>query len=124
VQSQRRRLGIPVLRDPLHRPWTPAEDARLGTGSPQDIARRLRRPLKGVYQRRYILRLPRYQRRPWTPAQDALLGTAPDSAIARHLNRAPHEAYLRRRKLGLPRYRGPRSVALPRRSFRWMPRRG
>jgi hypothetical protein len=123
VQSKRRKLGLPVLRDPLHRPWTPAEDALLGTAPPPDVARRLGRPLYGVRARWHKLGLPRYQRRPWAPAEDALLGAAPDSAIARHLGRAPHEVSQRRYKLGLPRYRGPRSVALPRRSFRRVPRR-
>ena len=56
-------------------------------------------------------------------AEDALLGAAPDSAIACHLGRPRYEVSQRRYKLGLPRYRGPRSVALPRRSFRRVPRR-
>lgn len=60
VRGMRHRLGLPPERH--RRPFTPAEDAHLGTASDPAVARRLGRDVGSVAQRRRLLGIPAYPR--------------------------------------------------------------
>jgi hypothetical protein len=100
-------------------PWTPAEDALLGTMPDQEVARRLNRTLTAVWLRRHCLNLPafgrRHKRRRWTAEMDALLGTRPDAAVAQQIGLSITEVFYRRQHLGIPAFcQGrPQKVRIP-----------
>lgn len=60
VRGMRQRLGLPAERS--RRPFTPAEDAELGTASDPSVARRLGRDVGSVAQRRRLLGISAYPR--------------------------------------------------------------
>jgi hypothetical protein len=93
-----------------NRPWTPEEDALLGTMFDAEVVARTGRQVRDVYARRRHLGIPAYRpnpgglSRPWTPEEDALLGTLDDLALAEKLDRPGAEVTRRRRGLGIPAY--------------------
>jgi predicted transcriptional regulator len=91
------------------RPFTPEEDALLGTATDREVAAKLDRDQKTIHARRKRLGIPAFvKRKPqdkavfWTPAKDKLLGTAPDSVVARRLRCKPEAVYYRRKRLRIP----------------------
>jgi hypothetical protein len=54
-----------------------------------EVARRIKRSVAAIIQRRELLHIlkPDPKLRNWTAAEDKLLGTRPDDEIAHHLNR-------------------------------------
>jgi hypothetical protein len=85
------------------RSWTPEEDELLRVLAPAEAARRTRRSLQAVYDRRHALGLPPARR--WTPAEDRLVRTLSAKEVARRTGRTPAAVYLRRRALGVARRR-------------------
>lgn len=59
VRGMRERMGL--LRGRPHRPFTPAEDAQLGTASDPEVARRLGRDVGTVAQRRRLRGIPAHR---------------------------------------------------------------
>ena len=107
---RRRGTQPPAMKGP---PWTPEEDALLGTMRDRDVADRIGRSEGAVADRRYVLdvspfvkRKPRGQMVTWTLAKDRLLGTVSDSALARRLRCSPVIVFKRRRRLRIPPFRG------------------
>jgi hypothetical protein len=107
VRHRRLALGLPPF-EPTHRPWTPEEDAMLGTDSDKNIAHRLgrhpglvsrRRAELGIPRKRDTLRQPRT--RPWAAEELSVLGTAPDADVGSKLGRSLNSVNEQRRKLGL-----------------------
>jgi len=84
VAHRRLRLGIPVCFA-RRQPWTPEEEALLGTAPDTAIAARLGRHLATVCIRRQKLGIPNACRKLWSPEEDKLLGTKPDEELARTL---------------------------------------
>lgn len=91
-------------------PWTPQEDALLGTMIDKKVARRLGRRPEAVAQRRRELGIPAFRARParahraWSAAEDALLGTMTDKDLAAQLGCSTAEVFNRRRKLNVAPY--------------------
>jgi len=89
------------------RPWSPEEDALLGTMPDDEVARRTRRNRTAVFLRRQNLGIPSWRasswkaRWHWTPEQDALLGTMPDAALAEKLGVPKKHVFFRRQRLGI-----------------------
>ena len=106
---KRRGTRPPAVDGP---PWTPAEDALLGTMNDKDVAARIGRSEPAVSDSRYVLGVaaftrpaPRGKQVTWTPAKDLLLGTMPDSNSARKLRCSPMVVFYRRKRLEIPAFR-------------------
>jgi hypothetical protein len=84
-------------------PWTPEEDALLGTMPDKKLARRLKRSYDAVAARRLHQGIPSCnpKRKLWRPEDDRVLGTRPDGQIALLLRRTVLSIRNRRRKLGV-----------------------
>src|SRR5687768_2330222 len=69
----------------MARRWTEKEERLLGTASDQVVARKIKRTVAAVRQRRMIrgIRL----RPPWRPEDDKIVGTRPDEQVAMLLKR-------------------------------------
>jgi hypothetical protein len=104
VRRQRLALNIPARiphrPHPPSRPWTAAELKLLGTMPDHLLARRLKRTVAAISNRRFHARI--VLRPQWTKAQDKLLGTLPDEELARRFNRTHMAVSIRRRRLGHP----------------------
>src|SRR5947208_13666108 len=90
VQTRRVLLRKPKP-DPKHSPWTPQEEALLGTAPDAQIAARIERQTATLATRRYKLHLPPapvVRADTWSAAEHALLGTAQDETVSRHLTPA------------------------------------
>jgi hypothetical protein len=70
-------------------PWTPDEDALLGTMPDRKLARRLGRTYNAVAARRLNKSIPycNPKRKSWRPQDDEVLGTRPDDQVALLLRR-------------------------------------
>ena len=87
-----------------HYRWRPEEVALLGTAPDHEIAKRLRRTMDAVQQKRTELGIPTFSRSPfrrWTAEEGALLGAAPDEEIAARIGRSLEAVRTRRRRLGI-----------------------
>src|SRR2546430_15911941 len=85
-------------------PWTRKEDQMLGRIPDAELARKLKRTLAAVAQRRSKRGIPKAnaQRHYWDRKQEALLGKLPDEKIARRLGRSLFSVKVRRIRLGIP----------------------
>jgi hypothetical protein len=90
---------------PQARPWTPAEDALLGTHFDRVVAKRLRRRAMTVYKRRRLLKIavfgPRGKAPPcrWGATELSMLGRYPDAKVARITGRSLQEVQAKRKEL-------------------------
>jgi hypothetical protein len=94
------------------RPFTPEEDAVLGTATDREIGARIGRDFQTVWRRRKLLGIPAFVKRgrhgtsvTWTPAKDRPLGTMPDTVLARRLRCSPHMVRWRRKRLKIAAFR-------------------
>jgi len=106
---KRRGTRPPAVKGP---PWTPEDDAVLGTMKDRDVGERIGRSESAVSDRRYVLgvaaftkRAPRGKSATWTPAKDRLLGTMADGDLARELRCSPMAVFYRRKRLKIPAFR-------------------
>ena len=82
---------------PNKRPWTPAEDALLGTHLDSVIARGLRRSLTAVFARRNLLNIPAFARPAnWGATELAMLGHYSDAELAKITGRTVAEVNAKR----------------------------
>jgi hypothetical protein len=107
--AQRRRGAYPPAAG---RPFTPEEDAILGTAKDREIAAKLERDIKTIHARRKRLGIPAFvKRKPqshpvaWTPAMDRKLGRMSDPDLAQKFGCSPHAVYHRRKRLKIPPFR-------------------
>jgi hypothetical protein len=86
-----------------HREWKLSEDVLLGKMSDAELARKLKRTVSSIENRRQRLGIraanPGWRR--FTPEEDALLGTMPDAEIARRTGRHWSSVQARRYLLGI-----------------------
>jgi hypothetical protein len=68
------------------RPWTPAEDALLGTAPDANLVAALKRTRPAISKRRSVLGIPPFVRR-WTAEEDALLAALADAEVAQRTGR-------------------------------------
>src|SRR5262250_1346683 len=96
--------ATPAKFGPRHtRPWTPEEDALLGTKPDAVLAAEFHRGAQTVRQRRLLLGLPvlALKAPAWKPEEISLLGTDTDEAIASRLGRTVAAVMFRRFKLSI-----------------------
>jgi hypothetical protein len=82
--------------------WTPEEIVLLGTVPDGRVARRTRRTVNAVRQKRQELGLPNLAGSRWADDELALLGTLPDREVARRLGRSLQSVTQKRCRLGIP----------------------
>ncbi len=101
VAAARLRRGI---RLPDYRPWTPEEEALVGTIPDDEIAKKIGRTPVAVGFRRRLLGLAPVPRRPsrWTESVLSRLGKVPDVEIAAELGTTPSAVAYKRYRLGIP----------------------
>ena len=109
VAAKRRGVVPPAMKGP---PWTPDEDALVGTMKDRDVGERIGRSESAVSDRRYVLGVAAFTKRKrrgkpitWTPAKERLLGTMPDGELARKLRCSPMAVFYRRKRLKIPAFR-------------------
>jgi hypothetical protein len=87
------------------RPWTPAEDALLGTATDDTISKRIGRSKGAIAQRRCRLRIPAIDycngqdHIRWGATELAMLGRHPDAYISRITGRSVQEVAAKRKAL-------------------------
>src|SRR5262245_56189135 len=104
VQLKRHSLGILQCWEG-RRPWTPKEEALLGTRRDAELGKRLNRNILSVRTQRLMKTKVRFIKTPrrWTAAELRMLGRLSDSEVARRTGRFLAPARNKRLQLGIPR---------------------
>ncbi len=104
VQLKRHSLGIPQCWEG-RRPWTPKEEALLGTNRDAELAKRLNRTILSVRTQRLLKTKVRFIKTPrrWTAAELRMLGRLSDVEIARRTGRFLASVRNKRVQLGIRR---------------------
>ena len=98
-----------------NRPWTPEEDALLGTKPDATLAAELHRGARPLRRRRLLLGIPvvALKAPAWTPAETSTLGTDSDEAIAARLGRTVAAVMFRRCQFKIPPFQPKQAVPVP-----------